>query len=304
MAIGRRSSTLHQGYGPFLLPGLLLVGLVVGVPFLTNVAVSFTRWTGVGWPRWVGLANYRRAFADATFWASFENNVILILAVTVIPTLLGLAIAVLLYDTVARRFGAGPVSLLKAGLYLPQVLPVAVAGVVWGWILDPSGGALNAALRAVGLPGLTRSWLGDPGTALPSVMGIMVWFQLGYPLVIFMSAVQRIDPQLLEAAELDGARWRHRLHLISHLIRPEILVVVLTTTIYALKLFGPIYVLTRGGPGKATIVPSYFAYQNFFEKAQVGYGAAISTLMTLVILALTAVFIRVQARQERRAEGG
>src|SRR5512138_646424 len=115
---------LHQGYGPFLLPGLLLVALVVGVPFLTNVVVSFTRWTGVGWPRFAGLANYRRALADSTFWASFENNLILILAVTVVPTLLGLMVAVLLYDTVARRFGPGPVSLLKAGLYVPQVLPV------------------------------------------------------------------------------------------------------------------------------------------------------------------------------------
>jgi raffinose/stachyose/melibiose transport system permease protein len=294
---------LHQGYGPFLLPGLLLVGLVVGVPFLTNVVVSFTRWTGVGWPRFAGLANYRRAFADATFWASFENNLILILAVTVIPTLLGLVVAMVLYDTVARRFGPGPVSVLKAGLYVPQVLPVVVAGIVWGWILDPTGGALNALLRAAGLSGLARSWLGDPATALPSVMGIMVWFQIGYPLVIFMAAVQRIDPQLLEAAELDGARWRHRFRLVTHLIRPEILVVVLTTTIYALKLFGPIYVLTRGGPGKATIVPSYFAYQAFFERAQVGYGAAISTLMTVIILALTALFIRAQHRQERAMEG-
>jgi raffinose/stachyose/melibiose transport system permease protein len=296
-------STHHQGYGPFLLPGLLLVVLVVGVPFLTNVAVSFTRWTGVGWPRFVGFANYRRAFADATFWASFQNNLILILAVTVIPTVIGLAVAVLLYDTVSRRFGNTPVAVLKAGLYVPQVLPVVVAGIVWGWILDPGGGALNAALRAVGLPGLAHSWLGDPATALPSVMGIMVWFQLGYPLVIFMSAVQRIDPQVLEAAELDGARWRHRFSLIAHLILPEILVVVLTTTIYALKLFGPIYVLTRGGPGKATIVPSYFAYQNFFEKAQVGYGAAISTLMTVIILLLTAAFVRAQHRQERALEG-
>ncbi len=299
----RVRKVLHQGYGPFLLPGLLLVGLVVGVPFLTNVAVSFTRWTGVGWPRFAGLANYRRAFADSTFWASFQNNLILILAVTVIPTLLGLVVAVVLYDTVARRFGAGPVSVLKAGLYVPQVLPVVVAGIVWGWILDPAGGALNALLRGTGLPGLARSWLGDPATALPSVMGIMVWFQLGYPLVIFMAAVQRIDPQLLEAAELDGARWRHRLHLVTHLIRPEILVVVLTTTIYALKLFGPIYVLTRGGPGTATIVPSYFAYQAFFERAQGGYGAAITTLMTVIILTLTAFFVRAQHRQERAMEG-
>jgi raffinose/stachyose/melibiose transport system permease protein len=303
MAGSKRRNTLHQGYGLFLLPGLLLVGVVVGIPFLTNVVVSFTRWTGVGWPRYVGLSNYRRAFADSTFWASFQHNLILILAVTVVPTVLGLAIAVILYDTVARRFGAGLVSILKAGLYVPQVLPVVVAGIVWGWILDPGGGAMNELLRAVRLPGLAHSWLGDPATALASVGGIMVWFQIGYPLVIFMAAVQRIDPQLLEAAALDGARWHHRFRLIAHLVRPEILVVVLTTTIYALKLFGPIYVLTRGGPGGATIVPSYFAYQNFFEKAQVGYGSAIATLMTVIILILTALFVRAQGRHERELEG-
>jgi raffinose/stachyose/melibiose transport system permease protein len=296
--LGRRA----EGYGLFLLPGLLLVGVVVGLPFLTNVAVSFTRWTGVGWPRFLGLANYARAFADDRFWASFGNNLLLIVAVMVIPTVLGLILAVLLYDTVARRFGKGPVTALKAGLYVPQVLPVAVAGIVWGWMLDP-GGAVNTALRGAGLSGLARNWLGDPSTALLSIAGIMIWFQLGYPLVIFMSAVQRIEPQILEAAELDGARWRHRLVLIGYLVLPEILVVVLTTTIYALKLFGPIYVLTRGGPGDATIVPSYFAYQNFFEKAQVGYGAAISTLMTLIILVLTAIFIRVQHWAERALEG-
>ena len=101
----------------------------------------------------------------------------------------------------------------------------------------------------------------------------MIWFQIGYPLVIFMAGLQRVDPQLYEAAELDGASWLQRfLRITIHLIRPEILVVLLTTTIAALKVFGPIFVLTRGGPGTATIVPSYFAYQNFFEKASVGYG--------------------------------
>jgi raffinose/stachyose/melibiose transport system permease protein len=293
-----RRSRLDGGYGVFLVPGVLLLVLVIGIPFAMNLAVSFTRWQGVGMPSWVGLANYRRALSDATFWASFENNLLMILAVTVIPTVLGLALSVFLFDYLARRFGTGVIAFVKAGLYFPQILPVAVAGIVWGWILDPGNGALNALLQLVGLGRFAGNWLGDPSTALPSVMGIMVWFQLGYPLVIFMAALQRIDPQILEAAALDGATWHHRLRLIAHLVRPELLVVLLTTTIYALKLFGPIYVLTRGGPGKATLVPSYFAYQNFFEKANVGYGSAIASIMTLIILALTALFIRVQSRRE------
>jgi raffinose/stachyose/melibiose transport system permease protein len=130
----------------------------------------------------------------------------------------------------------------------------------------------------------------------------MIWFQIGYPLVIFMAALQRIDPQILEAASLDGASWGQRFRIIVALIRPEIGVVILTTTIFALKLFAQIYVLTRGGPGTATIVPSYFAYQNFFEKANVGYGSTIATIMTAIILVLSIAFVRIQTRQERIGE--
>jgi raffinose/stachyose/melibiose transport system permease protein len=288
-----------SGYAPFLAPGLVLFALVILAPFATNLGISLTKWNGVGKPVWIGLANYARAFGDAVFWASFRNNLILIFAVTIIPTIVGLTLADFLFEYVAPRAGSGAASFFRGGFYLPQVLPVAIAGVVWGWILDPQYGVLDWTLKAVGLGGLARNWLGDAATALPSVMFIMVWFQIGYPLVIFMSALQRIDPEIMEAAEVDGASWRRRFGIVAHLVVPEILVVVLTTTIYALKLFGQIYVLTRGGPGNATIVPSYFAYQNFFEKARVGYGSAISTLMTLIIIALTIAFINVQARQER-----
>jgi raffinose/stachyose/melibiose transport system permease protein len=130
-------------------------------------------------------------------------------------------------------------------------------------------------------------------------MVIMVWFQIGYPLVIFMSALQRADPELLEAAELDGANWIQKLLYITLFqIRPEIFVVLLTTTVFSLKIFGQIYVLTRGGPGEATIVPSYYTYQALFEQANIGYGSTIATVMTAIIIVLTFAFIQVQTRQE------
>jgi ABC-type sugar transport system permease subunit len=129
-------------------------------------------------------------------------------------------------------------------------------------------------------------------------MAIMVWFQLGYPVVIFMAGLQRVDPALYEAAEIDGASWWRRFwHITVPQIRPETFVVLLTCTIAALKVFGPIFVLTRGGPGRSTIVPSYFSYLNFFEKANVGYGAAIATVLALIIVVVTFLFLRVQERE-------
>ena len=291
-----------KGFGVFLIPGLFCLTVIILIPFLMNLGTSFTRWSGVGTPVWVGLANYARAIDDTVFWASFRNNLLMIFAVTVIPTIVGLFFAIYLYDSMAKNFSRGVVNFFRGGFYLPQILPVAIAGVVWDWILDPTFGALNWTLKHLGLGVLALNWLGSQETALPTVMMIMIWFQIGYPLVIFMAALQRIDPQVLEAAAMDGASWFQRFRIVIALIRPEISVVVLTTTIYSLKLFPQIYVLTRGGPGNATIGPSYFSYQNFFEKAQVGYGSTISTIMAVIILLLTIFFIRAQARQER--EGG
>jgi raffinose/stachyose/melibiose transport system permease protein len=299
-ARGRRPRP-GRGYAVFLLPGVVLFLAVIVVPLLMNVGISFTRWQGIGTPQWIGFANYDRLLHDTNFWMSFRNIVYIIAAMAVIPTLLGLFLAAVLFDYVAKRIGPRTASALRSGLYLPQVLPVAVTGIVWGWILHPGYGALNSILGRVGLESLTRNWLGDPAYALWSVMAVMIWFQLGYPIVMFMSGLQRIDPELYEAADLDGAGWWQRFTRIAvHLIKPEIYVVLVTTTIAALKIFGQIFVLTRGGPGNATLVPSYFAYQNFFEKANPGYGSAIATVLTLIIIGLTYVFLRVQTRAERR----
>jgi raffinose/stachyose/melibiose transport system permease protein len=284
----------------FLIPGGLLLLAVILVPFGMNIGISFTQWSGAGTPEWVGLDNYTRLMSDGTFWASFRHNVGLVVAMAILPTLAGLVIAAALFDFIGKHFGPRHAAVLRACVYLPQVLPIAVAGIVWSWILAPRDGALNEVLRAVGLDSLAQNWLGDPDLALWTVMGVMLWIQVGYPVVIFMAGMQRVDPSLHEAAELDGASWWGRFfHVTVPQIRPEIFVVLLTCTIAALKVFAPIYVLTRGGPGGSTNVPSYYSFQNFFEKTQVGYGAAIATVLTVLILVLTTVFLRLQNRGER-----
>ncbi|WP_436520495.1 carbohydrate ABC transporter permease [Actinoplanes sp. HUAS TT8] len=294
------STIKTRGYGVYLIPGLLLSTAVIIVPLVMTVYISFTKWTGIGSPKWVGFDNYTRLFQDANFWASFGHIILLIIAMAVIPTFLGLVLAAVLFDYVAKKFSDRWASVLRSGYYLPQVLPVAVTGIIWGWILHPSYGALNKILESIGLGSLAHNWLGDPKYALYSVMFVMIWFQLGYPIVMFMSGLQRIDPELYEAADLDGAGWWQRFRKITvAMIRPELYVVLVTTTIASLKIFGQIFVLTRGGPSNATLVPSYFAYKNFFEKAQVGYGSAISTVLTVLIVVLAIVFLRLQNRAER-----
>jgi raffinose/stachyose/melibiose transport system permease protein len=296
---GRRRSL---GYWPYLVPGAVGFTVIVAAPFLGNIYLSFTKWSGVGDPRWVGLDNYRRLMHDGAFWSSFANSLAMVVAMVVLPTLLGLVIASLLFDVVGRQWGPRTASTLRATFYLPQVLPVVVAGIVWGWVLRPDGG-FNALLSAVGLGSLTHDWLGDPGTALTMVMLVMIWVQIGYPVVVFMAALQRVDPDLYEAAELDGAGWWRRFRAITlPQIRPETFVVALTCTIAALKVFGPIFALTRGGPEGSTTVPSYFAYRTFFAKLQVGYGASIATALTVVIVLVSIVFLIVQRRSDQQEE--
>jgi len=289
----------YRGYLVFLIPGFILFLALIIFPFLANFAISFTRWTGVRMPIWIGLTNYQKAIGDKIFWTSFKNNLYLILTMVTIPTGIGLFIAAFLFDYIEKKFGNAVVSFFRAGFYIPQIIPVVIAGVIWRWVLQPDWGVLNWALKSVGLNFMAHNWLGDSNTALLSVIAMMTWFQIGYPLVIFMAALQRVDPELYEAASIDGATWFQRFFFISiQLIRPEIYVVVLTTTIFSLKVFGQIFAMTQGGPGTSTMVASYFSYQNFFQKANVGYGATMSTVLTFIIVLLTVLWVRVQTRQE------
>jgi raffinose/stachyose/melibiose transport system permease protein len=284
------------GYWWYLLPGAVAFTAIVAVPFGANLYLSLTKWSGIGDPRWIGLDNYSRLLRDDVFWTSFRNTAAMVVAMVVVPTLIGLVLSATLFDVIGRRFGQKTASFLRATFYLPQVLPVVVAGILWGWLLRPDG-AVNAVGKAIGLG--EHDWLGDPKTALPMVMLVMIWVQIGYPVVIFMAALQRVDPDLYEAAEIDGAGWFRRFQAITlPQIRPETFVVTLTCTIAALKVFGPIWALTRGGPNNATTVPSYFAYNAFFNKLQVGYGAAVATALTLVIVAVSIGFLKVQGRVE------
>src|SRR5918993_338927 len=287
-------------YWVYLLPGFVLLIVIVIVPLIWNVFLTFTKWRGVGEPEFIGLENWQKLLTDEDFWTSFTNSIWMVLAMVVVPTIIGLLVAALLFDVVGRKFGGKVGSFLRATYYLPQILPIVVAGIVIGWIVRPGDdGALNQILGVFGIP--PYDWLGQMPSALIVLMVVLIWVQIGYPVVIFMAALQRVHPEMYEAAELDGANWFQRFSAITmSIIRPEIFVVTLTSTIAALKVFGPVYVITGGGPAGATLVPAYYAIQEFFTKRNVGYGATIATVLTILVVVVSIVFIRVQNSIERK----
>ncbi|MDR1807681.1 MAG: sugar ABC transporter permease [Propionibacteriaceae bacterium] len=294
-----------SSYWLYLVPGILAFLVVIGVPFVLNLWYSLNSWKGgKSAMRFIGLKNYADLLHDAAFWTSFQNSVWMIVAMVIIPTVIGIFLAAMLFDFIGKHFSGRVASFLRATYYLPQILPVTVAGILWNWIFNAQTGALNTLLRALGVDS-PPNWLGTPQMAMPSVMIVMVWIQIGYPTVIFMSALQRVDPDLYEAAELDGAGWFARFRAITiPQIRPETFVVTLTCTVAALKVFGPIYVLTRGGPESSTLVPSYYSYLNFFDKSKVGYGAAVATVLTVIIVVIGGGIQVAQNRWAARDEAG
>ncbi|MEY4276140.1 MAG: hypothetical protein RIS26_603 [Actinomycetota bacterium] len=301
----KKKSSLEKGqsqYYAYLIPGLLAFTVVIVGSFLFNVYISFTKWNGLGTPIWIGTANYEKLWGDAVFWESFLHAFMFIGAMSIVPTFLGVFVASMLFDYISPRFGNGAAAFMRAGFYMPQVIPMTITGIIWVWLLNPVSGTINNFLSSLGIPKeATPNWLGDENYAIWALSVIMVWIQIGYTIVIFMSGLSRLDPSLTEAAQLDGATWfqRFRIIILAQL-GPEIGVVLLTTMVAALKVFAPVYVMTSGGPGTSTQVPAYFSYFHFFTTHKVGYGAAVATVLSLLLTILAIVILRIQNNQQAK----
>ena len=204
-SVARTSRRRERSYWWYLVPIGISFTAIVLLPFAMNIGFSLFQWKGGLAPmRWYGLGNYVDLLQDEQFWQSFQNSLFMVIAITVIPTAIGILLAAMLFDYLGRTFGSRVASFLRATYYLPQILPIAVAGFIWSWILDPANGSINTFLKLIGV---TRppDWLGDPNLAIYGLMAMLVWLQLGYPVVIFMAALSRVSPELYEAASLDGA---------------------------------------------------------------------------------------------------
>src|SRR6476660_4163060 len=188
----------------FLLTALVLYGYFVVSPYAQAFYISMTDWHGLSNEyNWVGLSNFKRLLSDEYMLNALWHNALLLILLPVITIALGLFFSSML--NVHRARGAG---LYKIIYFAPQVLSVAVIGVLWKEIYNPRSGLLNGTLRAVGLVGLAKTWLGDPAVAFWALLAVMIWANVGFYVVLFGAAMQSIPKELYEAAELDGSsRW-------------------------------------------------------------------------------------------------
>jgi raffinose/stachyose/melibiose transport system permease protein len=264
----------------FVAPALGGDAVFVLWPLIQTFKYSLYEWDGVLPPRWVGLENFKTIFSDDELLGVLGHAFQLIIFFSGIPVALGLVVATVMQRVASRRVG----SVARAVLFLPQVVPLVAAGIAWSWVLS-STGVVNQALRAVGLGGVTRAWLGDFGTALPAVGVIGAWVLLGLCTVLLLAGMSKIDSTLYEAAQLDGAGpVREFISITLPSLRQEIGVCVTVTVIAALSAFDIVYISTRGGPGTQTMVPGLEIYQLAFFNREVGLASALAVVLMVLVL--------------------
>lgn len=293
-SVGRRRAggRVHWVAYLYLLPALAVLALLLVVPLVQSAWVSLFRWNGLTPATWVGLGNYADIATDPLLRAAFAHAAVLIVFFAGVPVVLALVLTAVM-GRAHRLRGLG---FFRTVLFLPQVVASVVVATSWLAIYAPDG-LLNRLLRLVGLDLVTRAWLGDFGTALPAVGAVGSWVGTGLCLVLFLTGVGQIDPQLFEAARLDGAGPVREFFAVTlPQLRGSVAVALTLTVVAALKTFDLIYVTTHGGPGTSTTVPAYVAYDRAFQTNQVGSACAVAITLTLVILLVTVAISRIQGR--------
>ena len=263
------------------------------LPILASLVISFTSfsigniqdWTSA---QFVGLDNFTKLFGDDTFVRSLRNTAYFVVVGVPCTIVLGLLLAVALNQGIGKLRG-----LFRVGFYLPVVTSIVAIAVVWRYMLDPDVGILNAALAQIGISG--PDWLGNPNTTMPSIIALGVWRNIGNSMVIFLAALQTVDPQLYEAARVDGAKGRQLFrHVTVPMLRPAILFTTVITTIGYLQVFEEPFVMTgpSGGPDQAGFTTSLFVYQQGFRFFNLGYASAAAYTLFVFIAVLAIIQFR------------
>ncbi|NLC30381.1 MAG: sugar ABC transporter permease, partial [Chloroflexi bacterium] len=254
------------------------------IPILETFWSSFFDWNGFSAERtFIGFQNYVNLFSDPLFLKAISNNLVFIIFYSIIPILIGLLLSAILTGKPIPGF-----SFFRTVFFLPQVISMVVVGVIWRWMFNPVSGPINQFFSLIGLDQLRQAWLGSFKYALPAVGLIGSWVQYGFCMVLFLAGMQRIPLEYYEAASLDGANsLKQFLHITVPGLKSEIGVAMITTMIAALRVFDLIYSTTRGGPGETTLVTGFLIYRSAILNNRIGYGAAIATILTIIILTLS-----------------
>ena len=282
----------RAGWG-FVAPALLLIGVFFAIPVLAAFLLSFTDFDlysigEFGATRFVGLKNYRDLLGNPLFWTALRNTLYFVVVGGPLSAAVSLAAAVAVNSKLVRWR-----ALFRSAFFAPWVTTLVAVAIVWRYLYHPQYGLFNAALGHLGLGPI--DWLGDPRWAMPSIILLSVWKNFGYNMLVFLAGLQAIPEELYEAAALDGAGAWHRFrHVTLPMLGPTFVFVGVVTMIASFQIFSEPYVMTQGGPLKATETLVLFMYEEGFRWWRLGSAAAIAVVLFLLTLAGTLIQLRLR----------
>jgi multiple sugar transport system permease protein len=273
-------------------PALFLVVCLFFLPVLAVFAMALTDWQfGARTMSFVGLANFRDMFADASFRASFVNTLVYVLIVVPGTIVLGLVIALLIESGRSAR------SVYRAIHFLPFMATLTAMAIAWEALLHPTVGLVNQTLTGFGIP--VANWLRDENTVLPTLAAIGIWQNLGYAMVLFLAGLKSIPQDLYDAADIDGAdNWPDRLRTVTFpMLGPVTMFVFIVVALKAFETFDTVQILTQGGPGTASEMLLFTLYRESFQYLRTGYGASVAVVFLVVVVAMTLIQARVMDKK-------
>ena len=269
----------------FLVPTLLVYVVFIILPIFIAIGYSFTRYSGIGKARFIGLDNYKRLFHDQLFWKSLQNTAIIFVLASVLLLVLSFLLALLLNNKL--KFA----DTSKALVFSPAIIAPIIVGIIWVYILDPKIGVINNLLRSIGAGSLAKQWIGGTVLSPYSMAIIYFWQQLGYLTTIFIAGLKMIPEEVLEAVKVDGANAVQRVfYVIIPMMRSSISTVIVLIITGIFKIFEIVQQTTGGGPNHMSETLVTYSYSMTFQSSEYGYGMSIATVTFLISLGITGIY--------------
>jgi len=276
-----------------MLPTLLVYSIFIILPIIIAVRYSFTKYSGIGKPQFVGIKNYARLFHDKVFWISFKNTMVMFVLAFILLLSLSFLIALLLN----QRLRA--VDFSKALIFSPAIIAPIIVGIIWVYILDPNIGIINNILDAIGEEGLKHKWIGGETLSPYSVAIIYFWQQLGYLVTIFIAGLKMIPGDVLEAVKIDGASAVQEIrYVIIPMMRTTISTVAVLIITGVFKIFEIVQQTTGGGPNHLSETLVTYSYSMAFSSSDYGYGMSLATVTFLLSLLITGIYSALTKERE------
>jgi len=267
----------------FILPNFLGFALLTLVPVVTLFYMSFTNWNVFGKADWIGLANFQRLLGDGSFRISVLNTLYYSVMHIPLTIVVSLGLALLLNNKLRG------IAFFRTAAFFPYITSIVAIAVVWNLLFSPDYGPINQILRFVGFEN-PPGWLTSSQWAMPAVVIVSTWRDMGYYMILFLAGLQTVPRELHEAARVDGANFIQRFFNVTlPCLRPTMFFVTVMLTINSFKIFDLILVMTNGGPGQSTLVLSQFIYKKGFEESQFGYASAAAVALFLMCIVVTII---------------